>query len=234
MSTSGPAVSSINASSSMEIDDVSGSSLIGGIDQEASFEVALQQLRQDVISLGVRIATAGNKSRKEVDPLLLSLKQKKLDLQALEEAVSLISNSSSGLSNENKNLSASGSVVPSGLPLFQWIGAVPDDKKEVFADIEECLRRFEDVLSSHTLNFDKHWYRLLPRCLSNDLRDWLNEYVLASGSKVSWIKLKAAITGRYGVPKEQLRFERIREFLGCAKLSISSPLQSFLKTSPRH
>lgn len=68
----------------------------------------------------------------------------------------------------------------------------------------------------------------MPRCLSNDLRDWLNEYVLASGSKVSWIKLKAAITGRYGVPKEQLRFKRIREFLGCAKLGNES-VDNFLE-----
>lgn len=154
MSTSSPAASSINASSSMEIDDVSGSSLIGGVDQEASFEVALQQLRQDVlVALGIRIAAAGNKPREEVDPLLLSLKQKKSDLKALEEVVSLVNNSSSDSSNENQKFSASGSVVPSGLPLFKWIGAVRDDKKEVFADIEECLRRFEDVLSSHYTQF---------------------------------------------------------------------------------
>lgn len=112
----------------------------------------------------------------------------------------------------------SGSVIPGGLSLFQWIGAVRDDKKEVFADTEEYLHNFEeDVLSSHTLSFDKHWFRLLPRCLSNGLCDWLNEYVLASGSKTSGVTLKSTITGRYGVPKEQLRFERIRMSLGCVK-----------------
>jgi transposase InsO family protein len=202
----------------MEVDEVSGSPLVGNPNQEANFEAALKQLRQDVLVLGVQIATAGNRPREEVDPLLLLLRQKKTDLQALEEVNSMMSSLSADSSVGNQNVSSSSSVVPSGLPLFQWVGSIRDEKKEVFADIEECLRRFEDVLSSHTLSFDKHWFRLLPRCLSNDLRDWLNEYVLASGSKVSWITLKAAITGRYGVPKEQLRFERIREFLSCNKL----------------
>ena len=36
----------------------------------------------------------------------------------------------SGSPNGNQKISTSGSVVPSGLPLFQWFGAVCDEKKE--------------------------------------------------------------------------------------------------------
>lgn len=39
---------------------------------------------------------------------------------------------------------------------------------------------------------------------------------------MSWITLKGAIIGQYGVPKEQLRFEKIREILGCVKLETES------------
>lgn len=74
MSTS---VSSIN-NSAMEVDEVSGSPLVGNPNQEANFEAALKQLRQDVLVLGVQIATAGNRPREEVDPLLLLLRQKKI------------------------------------------------------------------------------------------------------------------------------------------------------------
>lgn len=69
MSTFGPA-------STMKIDDVSGFPLVGSVDQEATFEAALQKLRQDVLALGVSIATASNKPREEVVPLLLLLRQK--------------------------------------------------------------------------------------------------------------------------------------------------------------
>jgi hypothetical protein len=68
----------------------------------------------------------------------------------------------------------------------------------------------------------------LPRCLSDDLRDWFNEYVLVSGFKVSCITLKTAITGYDGVTKEQLRFERILEFLSYSKLE-GEPADSFME-----
>jgi len=89
------------------------------------------------------------------------------------------------------------------------------NQTSTFAGIEECLRRFEDVLISHDLNLDLNWYRLLPRCLSQDLRDWLNEFVKAAWRDVPWSMLKGAIISRYGAAKEQLRFGRIREFLSC-------------------
>ncbi|CEP10490.1 hypothetical protein, partial, partial [Parasitella parasitica] len=73
-------------------------------------------------------------------------------------------------------------VVHDGLPLFQWTGFVCDEQKEVFQDVDNCLRRFEDVLSSHSLDMDVNWSRLLPRYLSNNLNDWLNKFVRASGS----------------------------------------------------
>ncbi|CAO3607465.1 unnamed protein product, partial [Mucor fragilis] len=80
---------------------------------------------------------------------------------------------------------------------------------------------------THSLNFDEHWHRLLPRCLGQDQCEWLNEFVKAAGSNVSWTVLKGAINARYGVPKEWLRFGRIREFLTCSKTE-QETLDAFL------
>ena len=130
-----------------------------------------------------------------------------------------MSSLSADSSVENPDVSSFSPVAPNSLPLFQWVGSIiRDERKEDFADIEECLRPFENVLSSHTLSFDKHCFRLLPRCLSNNLRGWFSEYVLVSGFKVSCIILKTTITRCDGVIKEQLRFEGILEFLSYIKL----------------
>ncbi|GAN03170.1 hypothetical protein MAM1_0035c02621 [Mucor ambiguus] len=118
--------------------------------------------------------------------------------------------------------------VPPDLPLFQWPGSMLDEKREPFPSIEGCICRFEDILNSHRMVLDVHWLRLLPRCLGHDLRDWLNEFVKAAGTGVLWTALKVAIIARYGTPKEQLRFGRIRGFLACTK-SDEEPIDSFLE-----
>lgn len=76
----------------------------------------------------------------------------------------------------------------------------------MFADIEDCLCWFEDVWNSHSLDYDYNWYRLLPRCLGQDLRNRLNEFIKAAGNVFPWMTLIGAIVARYGVPKEQLCF----------------------------
>ncbi|CAO0800620.1 unnamed protein product [Mucor circinelloides] len=198
-----------------------------------SLDDAVRRLVDEVSRLGIDIATAGDKPKEEVDPLRELLRLKTADLESIRGLPGLTSSftfgASPGLANGGM-VAATGSstVVPTGLPLFQWPGFIRDAKRESFADIEECLRRFEDVLNSHGLDFDSNWLRLLPRCLGHDLRDWLNEFVQVNGSVVSWSFFKDAIVSRYGVPKEQLRFARIREFLNCVKLETES-VDAFLE-----
>jgi len=198
-----------------------------------SLDDAVRRLVDEVSRLGIDIATAGDKPKDEVDPLRELLRIKTADLESIRGLPGLTSSftfgASPGLANGGM-AAATGlsTVVPNGLPLFQWPGFIRDAKRESFADIEECLRRFEDVLNSHGLDFDSNWLRLLPRCLGHDLRDWLNEFVQVNGSVVSWSFLKDAIVSRYGVPKEQLRFARIREFLNCVKLETES-VDAFLE-----
>lgn len=57
--------------------------------------------------------------------------------------------------------------------------------------------------------------------------EWLKEFVKAAGGNVSWTVLKGGISTRYGVPKEWLRFRKIREFQTCNK-SEQETLDNFL------
>ncbi|CEP08768.1 hypothetical protein, partial, partial [Parasitella parasitica] len=233
-----PATSNSSSSAMMDVDHQELGQSSGAVlaVPSVSLDDALKKLQQEVTSMSIQIALSGDKPRSEIDPLVKMLSAKKEDLKALKGVVSLVSMDepiSGGKSSLTAGLARFGgapgnSIVPTGLPLFQWPGFIRDPKLEQFADIEECLRRFEDILTSHGLDFDTNWYRLLPRCLSSDLRDWLNEYVKASGPNVSWASLKAAISGRYGVPKEQLRFDRIRKFLDCSKQE-SETVDTFLE-----
>ncbi|KAK4512899.1 uncharacterized protein ATC70_003609 [Mucor velutinosus] len=194
------------------------SSDVQAVGSELSYGGAVERLRQEVHGLIAEVANSGDKSDEEVDALKAALSKKCSNLEAIEKALSMVTpNQSPSQVTVVSQGAANSSTVPDDLPLFQWFGRVKDEKKEVFANIEECCRRFSDKLSSCTLDLDEHWYRLLPPCLPGDLRNWLDEFVKASGSTVSWATLKGAIIGRFGTPKEQLRFERIREFLRCTK-----------------
>ncbi|KAG2189927.1 hypothetical protein INT46_011391 [Mucor plumbeus] len=156
-------ISSVDSSISVEIDNILALSLASEDHEghEDTFEVVSKQLRKKVTSLSLRVATAGNKPRSEIDPLVFSLNQKEPNLQALEDVASLVSSTDSSGSpsavSSNLNLSTKSanrnSVVPSNFPLFQWDGCVCDSKAKVSADIEECLCRFEDALSSHSVDY---------------------------------------------------------------------------------
>ncbi|CEP06965.1 hypothetical protein, partial, partial [Parasitella parasitica] len=130
-------------------------------------EEALSALQMELNGLAVKIATAGNKSASEVDPWVEELKVKTARMEELQKLVNLTSSVASsasvasGSSHMTNNFSV---VVPAGLPYFQWEGMVSDSRQTVFADLDACLLRFEDVLQSHGLDFNSHWSRLLPRC----------------------------------------------------------------------
>ncbi|KAK4514847.1 uncharacterized protein ATC70_002452 [Mucor velutinosus] len=168
----------------------------------------------------------------EVEPLRLLLGKRAADLQSLLDLVVLTSDGSGlppGFSSLRSAAKAVNSFVPDGLPLFQWTGLIRDSNRESFPNVEACIRRFEDVLISHEMSLDTDWSRLLPRCLGIDLRNWLNEFVEGQGdAQISWSAVKKAIISRYGVPREQSRFARIREFLACTKQD-SESVDSFLE-----
>lgn len=67
-------------------------------------------------------------------------------------------------------------VVLDNLPMMQWRGSVFDRRSPVASDIRARLKRFDDALSSHGLDYDSNWRRLIPVCLSCEQRPWLDAY----------------------------------------------------------
>ncbi|CEP08778.1 hypothetical protein, partial, partial [Parasitella parasitica] len=130
--------------------------------------------------LAIKIATAGDKPASQVDPWIKELEVKKNRMKELQDLAGSTATSSltSHIGDTSSHQPAGHSyLVPNGLPYFQWDGMVTDTSLPIFADLDSCLLRFEDILQSHGLDFDAHWSRLLPRFLGTDLREWLNEYV---------------------------------------------------------
>ncbi|CEP08533.1 hypothetical protein [Parasitella parasitica] len=135
----------------MEID----SNVISGLPAVPSFPAvsdisvvdAFKQLKGEISVLFVRIATVGSKPRSEIDPLVAFLNRKKADLESLEGVVGMLA---LGVARSEFSVTsilhhfagvARNNVVPDGLPLFQWTGFVRDEKREVFLDVYDCLRR---------------------------------------------------------------------------------------------
>ncbi|CAO3607461.1 unnamed protein product [Mucor fragilis] len=125
-------------------------------DEMAAIPVALAAMKKEIANLMVKIASAGDKPSSEVAPLMATLGEKKAAYTALIEMLALLNSDGPSLVANSPHVSPAGIVspanfVPDGLLTFQWPGFIRDDKCEIFADVEGCLGRFENVLISHSV-----------------------------------------------------------------------------------
>ncbi|KAL0582225.1 hypothetical protein ABG067_007953, partial [Albugo candida] len=90
------------------------------------------------------------------------------DLANLNKVVEL-------MENRHVKKVGSSSKVPVNLPKLQWTGRVFDKNAEVYADVNDALRKFKDVMFMHNLDHNHHWRRLLPGVISQHQRDTLEE-----------------------------------------------------------
>ncbi|KAL9536370.1 hypothetical protein MBANPS3_012695, partial [Mucor bainieri] len=169
---------------------------------QIKFEEMLSALKDEIREIGLKLEGEDELTVEVEQELEAQLEMKGAKLARLMRINTIVSPELGSSSVPSDALPApitvdQFTVVPVGLPLFQWKGQVKDEKREVFADIEECLGRFEDVLRQHTLDFNLHWYRLLPPCLPSELREWLTEYIKISEGPVAWSTLRTAVTARY-------------------------------------
>lgn len=196
-----------NAAGAMDADSTTGGESLGD---------ALAALRKEISGLILKIANTGN----EPCSVIAHLERKISDLQSMSEASGLLSVSGASVANKSQASPLSGAVsapviVPDNLPLFQWSDYIVDDKSRIFTDVQDCLRRFEDVLFSYGLDYDHSWRRLLPICFCQGMRDWLSDFVKTAGNDAPWHTLKDVMIQRYGVFKVLPCFDRIRKFMNC-------------------
>ena len=96
------------------------------------------------------------------------------------------------------------SFVPSNLPFFQWSGFVCDTSRRVFKTPHQCIRAFENVLTSHSLSIEDNWLRIIHVTAPEQIMDWINEFP-ETNPKASWKVVKDAMSLRFGMSPERVR-----------------------------
>ncbi|KAL9548388.1 hypothetical protein MBANPS3_005696 [Mucor bainieri] len=83
------------------------------------------------------------------------------------------------------------------LPKFQLaysaVKALPNE--EVFESVEHYFSTFESILNSSALDLETHWAKLLPLCMPNGDRVWVDKTLLKCSS---WWEAKQVFKRRFG------------------------------------
>lgn len=83
------------------------------------------------------------------------------------------------------------------LPKFQLassaVRAFPNE--EVFEGVDHYLRTFESILNSSSLDLETQWAKLLPLCMPNGDRAWVDKTLLKCSS---WAQAKQVFARRFG------------------------------------
>jgi transposase InsO family protein len=112
-------------------------------------------------------------------------------------------------------------VVPSDLPIIQWVGMVSDNKATVFSDLRTCLSRFEVVVECHGLDLDVHGARLLKYCcLNEDHQTFMKENFFVPGSvSAIWSNVKDAFLRKFGINASVDKSTAANELMAVSKRS---------------
>ncbi|GAA5796304.1 hypothetical protein HPULCUR_001674 [Helicostylum pulchrum] len=121
-------------------------------------------------------------------------------------------------------------VVPVQLPYFQWTGHVYDSTRTVFPTLKACVNKFEDVLNTYQLDFNDHWCRLLPLCLSFDCLfgkcAWLAEFT-SEFPEATWSDFRVALNNQYGITQDADQEAATTDLLALF-MSRHQPIETFI------
>ncbi|KAF1805065.1 hypothetical protein FB192DRAFT_1276084 [Mucor lusitanicus] len=191
-----------------------------------TLEDAVLSVGKEVTDLTLMVTTKSIPEGSSEEELRARLEDRKKALQDLNEAVALISVAPK-VPAVTAEVSSEDTRIPPNLPFFQWFNFVRDSNKFVFRDnIAHAIHRFEIVLKSVDMDYDRHWKRLLPLCLPLNMCDWMDKFCEEnSTSAVPWKTVKHALMVCYGV--EATLFARLRNFLNCTREK-DEPVRMFI------
>ncbi|CDH60715.1 predicted protein [Lichtheimia corymbifera JMRC:FSU:9682] len=96
-------------------------------------------------------------------------------------------------------------VVPKELPALQCIGSDRwHPNKALHLSTEMFARAFENELNAAGLDHDKHWRRLLPKCLNDAQNIWLPTEV-KEHPDLDWQEIRSRMVAKYDTPEQQLK-----------------------------
>ncbi|KAF1800697.1 hypothetical protein FB192DRAFT_1343595 [Mucor lusitanicus] len=98
------------------------------------------------------------------------------------------------VTQEQEGTTATTTVVPGKAPYFQWEGMVFNENRVSFKTIEDCVERFESVLTAYRVEIEDNWRRILPTGLSGSVAKWYASF----GEITLWEEFKTIVIKKYG------------------------------------
>ncbi|GAN11883.1 hypothetical protein MAM1_1192d11505, partial [Mucor ambiguus] len=99
-------------------------------------------------------------------------------------------------------------LVPGEAPFFQWSGMIFDENKAHFKTVEDCVERFERVLTAYRVDVEDNWKRILPARLVGAVAKWY----AGLGEVSTWEEFKKLLIQKYGRRQADIK-EEAREKL---------------------
>lgn len=210
-------------------------------DVDADMKIAYALLKSSIRDVSLFIASAPVGVELTNARITLASKAKDLDMmKAIMESMAddvsppaSVSLSAGASDMSETSVSKTTSATVPKLSLFQWEGQIFNRAagNQIFPDLKACIQHFEDIMTSHCLNLDNNFVRLLPPLLSPTARIWydgfLSNYRMAHAATPTWKEVATAFTARYGLNIHEERANCARE-LSVIKMLPDESIENFI------
>ncbi|KAK4509772.1 uncharacterized protein ATC70_007074 [Mucor velutinosus] len=162
--------------------------------EEASLEHALKALREENAKLLKVVVTAPTaRERHEALRVISSNKDAIVELRSYRDVVKPKTSAMSRGMMRSENLALNRRDLPKFQLASAAVKAFPNE--EVFESVDHYLRTFESILNSSSLDLEAQWAKLLPLCMPNGDRAWVDKTLLKCSS---WWEAKQVFSRRFG------------------------------------
>lgn len=164
-------------------------------DERALVEKAIKTMREENLVFMKQVANASS-ANERLNALSKIVKNKKAIVDLMSYKAEVMKETDHVVSNKRAK-GESLALNRRDLPKFQLsssaVKAFPNE--EVFESVDHYLRTFESILNSSSLDLESQWAKLLPLCMPNGERAWVDKTLLKC---VSWLEAKAVFARRFG------------------------------------
>ncbi|EPB86417.1 hypothetical protein HMPREF1544_06779 [Mucor circinelloides 1006PhL] len=125
--------------------------------------------------------------------IIVGNKKAIVELQSYQDVVKPKAISERGRTVRGENLALNRRDLPKFQLAPSAVKAFPNE--EVFESVDHYLRTVESILNSSSLDLEAQWAKLLPLCMPNGNRAWVDKTLLKCGS---WAEAKQVFSRRFG------------------------------------
>ena len=164
-------------------------------DERVVWEKAIKSMREENLIFMKQVANASSADER-LEALSKIVKNKKAIVDLMSYKAEVMKEKESVMVNK-KTRGESLALNRRDLPKFQLsssaVKAFPNE--EVFESVDHYLRTFESILNSSSLDLEMQWAKLLPLCMPNGERAWVDKTLLKC---LSWAEAKTVFARRFG------------------------------------